>query len=117
MVNFRFLHLESNSCKPGDQFTEGTRFAVSGKSGQVTGYHKNWGQWLVIGLVALHVVAILFYVLVRRQTLVRPMLHGDRTLPAALPASRDDLRSRLVALAVMAACSGAVAWMVQAAGG
>ncbi len=85
--------------------------------GQVTGYHKNWGQWLVIGLVALHVAAILFYVLVRRQTLVRPMLHGDRTLPAALPASRDDLRSRLVALAVMTACSGAVAWMVQAAGG
>ncbi|MCS4511645.1 cytochrome b/b6 domain-containing protein [Xylophilus ampelinus] len=85
--------------------------------GQVTGYHKHWGQWLVIGLVALHVAAILFYVLVRRQTLVRPMLHGDRALPAELQASRDDRRHRLGALAVMAACSGAVAWMVQAAGG
>ncbi|MFE8644969.1 cytochrome b/b6 domain-containing protein [Sphingomonas sp. NCPPB 2930] len=94
-----------------------SRYVPGDIVGQATGYHKNWGQWLVIGLVALHVVAILFYLLVRRQTLVRPMLHGDRILPAALPASRDDLRSRLVALAVMAACSGAVAWMVQATGG
>lgn len=94
-----------------------SRYVPGDLVGQATGYHKNWGQWLVIGLVALHVVAILFYLLVRRQTLVRPMLHGDRILPAALPASRDDLRSRLVALAVMAACSGAVAWMVQATGG
>lgn len=93
-----------------------SRYVSGSIVGQVTGYHKNWGQWLVIGLVALHVVAILFYVLVRRQTLVRPMLHGDRTLPAALPASRDDLRSRLVALAVMVVCSGAVAWMVKATG-
>ncbi len=94
-----------------------SRYVPGDLVAQATGYHKNWGQWLVIGLVALHVVAILFYLLVRRQTLVRPMLHGDRILPAALSASRDDLRSRLVALAVMAACSGTVAWMVQATGG
>jgi cytochrome b len=94
-----------------------SRYVSGSIVGQATGYHKNWGQWLVIGLVALHVAAIVFYVLVRRHTLVRPMLHGDRTLPAALPASRDDLRSRLAALAVMVACSGAVAWMVQATGG
>ncbi|KQM70297.1 cytochrome b/b6 domain-containing protein [Xylophilus sp. Leaf220] len=94
-----------------------SRYVSGSIVGQATGYHKNWGQWLVIGLVALHVAAIVFYVLVRRQTLVRPMLHGDRTLPAALPASRDDLRSRLAALAVMVACGAAVAWMVQATGG
>ncbi len=94
-----------------------SRYVSGSIVGQATGYHKNWGQWLVIGLVALHVAAIVFYVLVRRHTLVRPMLHGDRTLPAALPASRDDLRSRLAALAVMVACGAAVAWMVQATGG
>ena len=94
-----------------------SRYVSGSIVGQATGYHKNWGQWLVIGLVALHIVAILFYVLVRRQTLVRPMLHGDRALPAALQHSRDDIRSRLVALAVMLLCSGAVAWMVQATGG
>ena len=48
------------------------------------------GQYLVIGLVALHLLAIAYYTLVRRKILVRPMLHGDKDLSTGAPASRDD---------------------------
>ncbi len=51
--------------------------------GRATWFHADVGQYLVIGLVALHLLAIAYYTLVRRKTLVRPMLHGDEACPLA----------------------------------
>jgi len=82
-----------------------------------TGYHKNIGQWIVIGLVLLHVGAIAFYRLRKRQDLIGPMLHGDKHLPPATRASRDDARSRLGALVVLGMSSAAMAWLVSLGGG
>ena len=92
-----------------------TRFVSNAVVGQATGYHKEIGQYLVLGLVGLHLIAIIFYVLVRRQRLVRPMLHGDKLLPAPATPSRDDLTSRAVALVVLA-LSAALAWWVSSLG-
>lgn len=89
-----------------------TRFVSSSVVGQATSYHKEIGQFLVIGLVVLHLLAIVFYVLVRRQRLVRPMLHGDKQLEAPAAASRDDAASRLLALVVLALCA-ALAWWIS----
>ena len=69
----------------------------------------------MIGLVALHLLAIAYYTLVRRKTLVRPMLHGDKDLPTGAPASRDDALSRVAAALVLAACA-ALAWWVAGLG-
>lgn len=92
-----------------------TRFVSNAVVGQATGYHKEIGQYLVLGLVGLHLIAIIFYVLVRRQRLVRPMLQGDKLLPAPATPSRDDLTSRAVALVVLA-LSAALAWWVSSLG-
>ena len=49
---------------------------------------REWHGWLfnlLLGLVALHVGAILFYLLVKRDNLVAPMISGHRRMPA--PAS------------------------------
>ena len=73
------------------------------------------GQYLVIGLVALHLLAIAYYTLVRRKTLVRPMLHGDKDLSTSVPASRDDTLTRVAAALVLAACA-ALAWWVAGLG-
>ena len=89
-----------------------TRFVSNAVVSQATGYHKEIGQYLVMGLVALHVLAILFYVLVRKQRLVRPMLHGDKALAHPVTASRDDMLSRTVALVVLALSLG-LAWWVS----
>lgn len=77
-----------------------------------TAYHADVGQWLLLGLIGLHLAAIAFYRWGRRQDLVGPMLHGDKALDFAAPASRDDARSRLAAAVLFAVCAGGVGWLV-----
>ena len=93
-----------------------TRFVSNDTVGQATGYHTEIGQYLVLALVALHLLAIVFYTLVKKKVLVRPMLLGDKLLPAPVPAARDDTATRLAALAVLALCAGAVTWLVRLGG-
>lgn len=90
-------------------------FVPGAWSSAATSWHKSQGQWLVIGLVALHVCAVMFYVLVKRQSLVRPMISGDRALPAshAVAPSRDDAASRCVALVLFGLCAALAAWVAS----
>lgn len=90
------------------------RFVTSAQGLAATWYHKRIGQWVIIGLVALHVGAVLFYLWRKGENLVRPMVHGDKAVGSGTTvASRDDARSRATALVVLLACGGAVAALVQ----
>ena len=71
------------------------------------------GKFIVIGLVVLHLMAILFYKLVKKQSLVRPMVVGDKQLTAQVPGARDTTDTRLLALVLLALCGTAVAWLVS----
>lgn len=87
---------------------------VSGATSQVlTGYHKQWGQWAIFLLVGLHIAAVAFQVLRRGKTLIRPMLTGDKLLQSTVPASQDGWARRILALALLLACAGLVAWLVN----
>lgn len=88
------------------------RFVSSAAGLSATGYHKNVGQWLLVALVALHVAAVLFYLVRKRQNLTRAMVSGDKEVAAATAASRDDAGTRLGAALLLGACAGAVAWLV-----
>lgn len=88
-----------------------TRWVSAAVVEQATRYHADIGQYLLLGLIGLHMLAILFYVLVRRQTLVRPMIDGDKRLPAAAPPSRDDMTTRTAAGALLALCAAASWWI------
>ena len=90
------------------------RFVSGAVVGQATWYHHGPGQYLVLGLVALHLLAIGVHAL-RGQRLVPAMLHGDRQLPAPATASRDGLAARALALVVLALCA-ALAWWVSSLG-
>ena len=92
------------------------KFVSGATSLLLTKWHKTFGQWIIISLVLLHVAAILFYLLKKKQNLVRPMLGGDKVLPADVPASADHVRSRGLALALVAACGAVVAWVVGLGG-
>jgi cytochrome b len=92
-----------------------TRFVSGEWVGRATWFHADVGQYLVIGLVALHLLAIAYYTLVRRKILVRPMLHGDKLLTRQAPASRDDVAARTGA-AVVAVLSAALAWWISGLG-
>jgi cytochrome b len=89
------------------------RFVSTAKGLTATWYHKRVGQWVLAGLIALHIVAILYYLWRRKEDLIAPMLHGDKELDGPTAHSRDDAWSRLAALGVLAACAGLVAWLVQ----
>lgn len=87
------------------------RYVLTAKALAATWYHKAVGQWLVLALVALHAAAILFYTLRRRENLVGPMLRGDKQVAHATVSSADHGGRRVLALALFAACAGAVWWV------
>ena len=76
-----------------------------------TWWHTEWGQYLVLGIVLVHLLAIAYYAWVRRQTIVRPMFTGDQAMPEAihLVPARDDLRLRLLGVVVLC-LSGTATW-------
>ena len=92
------------------------RFVTGSTSLALTHWHKGAGQWLIFGLVGLHLVAIAFYVGVRRQSLLRPMWNGDKLLPPLAPASADGPRQRVLAAVLLAACAAAVTAVVRLGG-
>ena len=93
-----------------------TRFVSGATSSLATGYHKNIGQWLIIALVLLHVAAVVFYLVRRQRNLIAPMWHGDKQLPTDVPAARDDLVSRGLAVVLFVVCAAAVRWLVSLGG-
>jgi len=70
-----------------------------------TSLHRNYGQWMLLGLVLLHVAAIVFYRIARKRKLVQAMLDGDKLLPPnrLVPPARDDAVSRTAAAIVLCA--------------
>jgi cytochrome b len=91
------------------------RFVASETSLAATSWHKTWGQWLILGLVALHVAAIVFYRVAKGNNLVAPMLGGDKLLAPGVPGSADGLRERGLAIVLAALCGAGVAWVVSLA--
>lgn len=89
------------------------RFVSGDTVATATWFHKNVGKLLVFGVVALHLLAIAWYRFGRRRVIVMPMVTGDKQLPSAVPASRDDGYSRWGAVLVMIVCGGAVAALVR----
>ena len=89
------------------------KFVSSATSSLATGWHKNFGQWLIIALIVLHLGAMAFYWLRHRRNLVAPMLHGDKALASHVPASVDGVRSRILAAILLVACAAAVTWLVS----
>ena len=92
------------------------RFVSSAQGLAATWYHKRVGQWLLLALVLLHIGAVLYYLLRRKDNLIKPMIDGDKVLERAAPGSRDTAGTRLLAAAVLAVCGMAVAWLVSLGG-
>lgn len=92
------------------------KFISTETSLQLTSYHKVIGQWVIIGLVVLHIAAVLYYLLAKRRNLIGPMFSGDKQLHAGLPASKDTALTRVLALALIAACAAGVGWIVGLGG-
>ena len=93
-----------------------SRFVSGATSLALTKWHKGYGQWLILVLIALHVGAILYHLTAKRRNLIGPMLTGDKQLVALAPQSVDSVKSRALAAALLVVCAGLVGW-VAALGG
>ncbi len=89
------------------------RFVSGSLAGQATHWHKEYGQWILLTLVALHLLAVLYYAVVRKKILVQPMIGGDKALPAHVPASTDNVVTRLLALVVAVLCAAGAWWVAK----
>jgi cytochrome b len=81
-----------------------------------THWHRGAGQWLILGLVAVHVLAIAGYRWRKSLDLVGPMVRGDKILPPGIPASRDNAATRSLALALALVCGMLAVWIERQAG-
>lgn len=91
------------------------RFVSTATGLKATAWHTGPGQWIIISLVLLHLVAISFYAW-RGSNLVRPMVGGDKLLPAHVPPAADALRTRVLALVLIAGCAGLAVWIARLGG-
>jgi cytochrome b len=65
------------------------RFVSGDTVSMATDYHKEVGKLIVFVLVGLHLLAIAYYKWMKKQSLVRPMVVGDKQVPVAAPNARD----------------------------
>jgi cytochrome b len=68
-------------------------------------------QWPVYGLIALHLLAVLGWLLLKRQDLIRPMLSGDKYDIDAEPAV-DTPSVRGIGLALMSLLLAVSIWLL-----
>ena len=92
------------------------KFVSSEVVSRLSFYHSEVGKTILIVLVLLHISAIVFYKLKKKQNLVPPMLHGHKELNHAATPARDDAASRLLAAAVWGVFAALVAWGISAVG-
>lgn len=93
-------------------FTEGplAKLVSSAVSETISRLHRQ-AEYLLYGLVALHLCAIVFYTAFKSEPLTSAMVHGDRDLD--VPPAQDDLALRLRALLLFALCAGLVAYVAS----
>ncbi len=89
------------------------RKLVSGSTSDfITGLHQS-NRIVLLALIALHVLAIVWYRLRRGQRLTSAMITGDQQLSAPAKASRDDPAMRLRALLILVLASALVVALVR----
>jgi cytochrome b len=96
-----------------DSYSEGplARFVSDATVHLLTRLHS-LNRWLLLGLVLLHIGAIIYYAAARGQNLTAAMLHGDRPGSFA-PAAQDDIRVRVLGVTIAVAAMLLVAWLVM----
>jgi cytochrome b len=91
------------------------RFVSGATALKASAWHGEFGKWLLIVLIVVHVAAVLYYLWRRQRNLIAPMIHGDMSAPAETVASTDHAGARLAALAIVV-CTAVLAWWVGSLG-
>lgn len=118
MLGFAFLQIATGLFCDDEIATTGpfAHLVSSYWAAKATYFHTEIGKPILIALVVLHIAAIAFYAMMRKNNLVPAMWHGDAAVSDAAQNARDDKRSRILAALIFVACAFVVAGVVQWAG-
>jgi len=78
----------------------------------LSGLHRQ-GLWVIVGLVSLHVLAVLFYTFVRRNNLIKPMITGWKPAPSSGTDAKSARGGPLWALLLALLLSGVAVWIAN----
>jgi len=84
------------------------RFVSESTVSLATRWHKGYGKTIILSLVAIHLLAILWYFIQKKENLTRAMLTGNKTADATAPSSNDGPANWLLALVCMLVSAGLV---------
>lgn len=81
---------------------------------QLTAVHKELFYW-ILGAVAIHVGAVLFYVFVKRENLIRAMITGKKPVRGLVTAKGIESSRIWLAFILIVVISALLAWIIVAA--
>lgn len=84
------------------------RFVAESTVSLATRWHKGYGKTLVLLLVAIHLLAILWYLVKKKENLTLAMLTGNKTAEAPAPSSNDGPVNWLLAVLCLLISGGLV---------
>lgn len=118
MLAFLLVQVATGLVSDDEITTSGplTRYVSGAVVSAATTYHTAIGKFVLLGLVVVHISAIIFYRVKKREDLIRPMIRGDRVTQVAVGGSRDDTRSRTFGAIVFFACAALVSGVLRLAG-
>lgn len=94
-------------------YTGPLRPAVSGEvSSALTGWHMRM-EYVIYGLITLHLAAIAFHEFIKRERLVQPMITGEK--PATGSSARDPRGGGWIALVIAVLVAAGAVWLANGA--
>lgn len=91
------------------------KYVSSGWVEWFTTWHR-WNEWVLLGLVALHLGAIFYYQKIKRINLIQAMVTGDKELRKGsdlVPQAQDDRAIRLRAMAIFIAMAAILYYFLR----
>ncbi len=98
-----------------DIFFQGplAKYASNSTVAFLTSVH-HFNQYIIFALVSLHLLAIFYYLLVKKDNLIKPMITGDKNAPANISSQAvDTARQRLAALMILLGLSIGLYYLIR----
>ena len=115
LLGFAVLQVATGLFSDDEIATSGPRakMALSQLVGYATFDHTHVGKLVLIGLVFMHITAMVYYRVRRKENLVLPMLSGDKHLLEPSMSAVNNTTSRLKVLLILVICSLFVTGLIQ----
>ncbi len=98
-----------------DIFFQGplAKYASNSTVAFLTSVH-HFNQFIIFALISLHLLAIVYYLLFKKDNLIQPMITGDKNAPANISSQAvDTARQRLAALMILLGLSIGLYYLIR----